>query len=67
MTEVGTAFEGKRYAHRDEDFYKAVEKWLKLFEKYLPLKDASEHARGAHDAVNDLLSWVVDEPIKEKE
>ena len=35
----------------------AVE-WLAEFRSYLPPKDVSEHARGAHDAINDLESWI---------
>ena len=32
--------------------------WLKLFQEYLPPPEVSEHAKGAHDAVKDLLEWI---------
>jgi hypothetical protein len=37
---------------------RAVGIWLNLFREYLPPKTASDHAKGAHDAVKDLESWI---------
>lgn len=41
----------------DNEILVAVQDWLVAFKDYLPSADASEHAKGAHDAVDDLLTW----------
>jgi hypothetical protein len=48
----------KRYMNQGEAII-IVRKWLEEFKDYLPPKNVSEHAKGAHDAVNDLESWLV--------
>jgi hypothetical protein len=42
-----------------------VKEWLELFREYLPPPEVSEHAKGAHDAINDLESWLVTREVKE--
>jgi hypothetical protein len=41
--------------------------WLKQFKAYLPPKNASEHAKGAHDAIDDLETWVFSQDCEQKE
>ena len=54
-----TAFvhQNKRYLNQGEATL-IVQDWLKEFKEYLPPKDVTEHAKGAHDAIDDLLTWV---------
>lgn len=55
---TGFIHKNKRYLNQGEAII-IVRKWLEEFKAYLPPKDVSEHAKGAHDAINDLESWLV--------
>jgi hypothetical protein len=44
--------------HLENNVCDAVREFLKDFKDYLPPADATEHAKGAHDAVDDLLRWI---------
>lgn len=43
----------------NELIIQAVKDFFKDFRDYLPPVDVSEHAKGAHDAVNDLENWLI--------
>jgi hypothetical protein len=50
---------------QQETIRNEVKEWLELFREYLPSPEASDHAKGAHDAVNDLESWLVTQEAKQ--
>ena len=47
----------KRLLNQGEASIIVIE-WLVQFKNYLPSSTASDHAKGAHDAIDDLTTWI---------
>jgi hypothetical protein len=46
------------YRNLEKEVCAAVREFVQQFKEYLPPADVTEHAKGAHDAINDLESWI---------